>query len=32
MEAQINVDENDIVSVALGQEAEITVDALPDQH
>ncbi len=31
MEAQINVDENDIVSVALGQEAEIEVDALPDQ-
>jgi HlyD family secretion protein len=31
MEAQINVDENDIVSIALGQEAEIEVDALPDQ-
>jgi HlyD family secretion protein len=31
MEAQINVDENDIVSVALGQDAEIEVDALPDQ-
>ena len=31
MEAQINVDENDIVSVAIGQEAEIEVDALPDQ-
>ncbi len=31
MEAQINVDENDIVSVAVGQEAEIEVDALPDQ-
>jgi len=31
MEAQVNVDENDIVSVAVGQEAEIEVDALPDQ-
>jgi HlyD family secretion protein len=31
MEAQVNVDENDIVSVALGQEAEIEVDALLDQ-
>jgi HlyD family secretion protein len=31
MEAQINVDENDIVSITLGQEAEIEVDALPDQ-
>jgi len=29
MEAQVNVDENDIVSIALGQEAEITVDAMP---
>lgn len=28
MEAQVNVDENDIVSVELGQEAEIKVDAL----
>jgi HlyD family secretion protein len=28
MEAQVNVDENDIVSVAIGQEAEIEVDAL----
>ncbi len=28
MEAQVNVDENDIVSVAIGQEAEIRVDAL----
>jgi HlyD family secretion protein len=28
MEAQVNVDENDIVSVAIGQEAEIQVDAL----
>ncbi len=32
MEAQVNVDENDIVNVALGQEAEIEVDALPDQQ
>jgi HlyD family secretion protein len=31
MEAQVNVDENDIVSVAVGQEAEIAIDALPDQ-
>jgi HlyD family secretion protein len=31
MEAQVNVDENDIVSVAIGQEADIEVDALPDQ-
>jgi HlyD family secretion protein len=31
MEAQINVDENDIVSIAIGQEAEIEVDALPGQ-
>lgn len=28
MEAQVNVDENDIVSVEIGQHAEITVDAL----
>lgn len=28
MEAQVNVDENDIVSVTIGQEAEIKVDAL----
>ena len=28
MEAQVNVDENDIVSVQIGQEAEIEVDAL----
>jgi len=28
MEAQVNVDENDIVSIALGQEAEVEVDAL----
>ena len=31
MEAQVNVDENDIVAVAIGQEAEIEVDALMDQ-
>jgi HlyD family secretion protein len=31
MEALVNVDENDIVSVALGQIAEIEVDALPGQ-
>ncbi len=31
MEAQVNVDENDIVSIAAGQPAEIEVDALPDQ-
>ena len=30
MEALVNVDENDIVSIALGQVAEIEVDALPD--
>ena len=28
MEAQVNVDENDIVSIGIGQEAEIEVDAL----
>ncbi|HNP36705.1 MAG TPA: efflux RND transporter periplasmic adaptor subunit [Woeseiaceae bacterium] len=28
MEAQVNVDENDIVGVAIGQQAEIEVDAL----
>ena len=28
MEAQVNVDENDIVSIAKGQEAEIEVDAM----
>jgi HlyD family secretion protein len=32
MEAQVNVDENDIMSIALGQEAEIEVDALPGQQ
>jgi len=31
MEAQVNVDENDIVSVVIGQQAEIEVDALLDQ-
>ena len=31
MEARVNVDENDIVSVELGQAAEIEVDALLDQ-
>jgi HlyD family secretion protein len=31
MEAQVNVDENDIGSIALGQTAEIEVDALPGQ-
>ncbi len=30
MEAQVNVDENDIVSIALGQPAEVEVDAMPD--
>jgi len=30
MEAQVNVDENDVVSVAVGQPAEIKVDAMPD--
>lgn len=31
MEAQVNVDENDIVSIAIGQPAEVEVDALLDQ-
>ena len=31
MEAQVNVDENDIVSIAKGQEAEIEVDAMNNQ-
>ena len=30
MEALVDIDENDIVSVAIGDEAEIEVDALPD--
>jgi HlyD family secretion protein len=32
MEALVDVDENDIVSVALGDEAEIEVDALPERR
>ena len=32
MEALVNVDENDIVAVAIGQAAEIDVDALPGEH
>src|SRR5213594_1636506 len=32
MEAQVNVDENDIMSVAVGHPAEIEVDALPNQR
>jgi HlyD family secretion protein len=32
MEAQVNVDENDIVFVKTGQEAEVEVDALPGQE
>jgi HlyD family secretion protein len=31
MEARVNVDENDIVTVETGQAAEIEVDALPDR-
>ena len=31
MEAQVNVDENDIIAIAIGQHAEIEVDALLDQ-
>ena len=31
MEAQVDVDENDIVSIAKGQHAEIEVDAMPGQ-
>ena len=31
MEAQVNVDENDVGSIAIGQKAEIEVDALPDR-
>jgi HlyD family secretion protein len=30
MEAQVNVDENDIVGIAIGQDAEIEIDALSD--
>jgi len=31
MEAKVNVDENDIASVAIGQQAEVSVDALPNE-
>ncbi len=31
MEAQIKVDETDVVQIAIGDEAEIEVDALPDR-
>jgi HlyD family secretion protein len=31
IEAEIEVDETDVVDVRLGQEAEITIDAYPDQ-
>jgi len=31
MEALVDVDENDIVSVSIGDEAQIEVDALPDE-
>jgi len=31
MEAQVKVDENDLVAISVGQSAEIEVDALPDQ-
>jgi HlyD family secretion protein len=31
MEAQVNVDENDVGSIAIGQQAEIQVDALQDR-
>ena len=31
MEARVNVDENDITSIAVGQKAEVEVDALPDR-
>ena len=31
MEAQVNVDENDIGSIAMGQKADIEVDAMPGQ-
>lgn len=32
MEALVNVDENDIVAISVGQTAEIEVDALPNEH
>jgi len=31
MEARVDVDENDIASIAIGQKADIEVDAMPDQ-
>lgn len=31
MEAQVNVDENDIVNISLGDSASIEIDALPEQ-
>ncbi len=31
MEAQVKVDENDLIAITVGQAAEIEVDALPDQ-
>ena len=31
MEALVDVDENDIISVSLGDSAKIEVDALPDK-
>jgi HlyD family secretion protein len=31
MEAQVNVDENDVASIAVGQKAEIEVDAMSDR-
>ncbi len=31
MEAQVNVDENDVGSIAIGPRAEVQVDALPDR-
>jgi len=32
MEARVNVDESDIVSIAIGQTAQIETDALPDKR
>lgn len=31
MEAQVKIDENDLIAISVGQTAEIEVDALPDQ-
>jgi len=31
MEAQVKIDENDLIAITVGQAAEIEVDALPDQ-